>query len=122
MEMTYTVQSNYIFDVFIVLATTLLFMLLNFALSSYGPVSSHVASTGKHLRWFNIMTSWVNSFVIGIGAVYCFYLFPDMSEFTFTKHHAVAHFITCVCLGYLIYDTIECFRKPKIDRAMLFHH
>uniref|UniRef100_H2ZDH1 TLC domain-containing protein n=1 Tax=Ciona savignyi TaxID=51511 RepID=H2ZDH1_CIOSA len=122
MEMTYTAQHNFIFDAFIVLTTTLLFKLLNFVLSSYGPVSSHVASSGKHLYWFNIMTSWVNSIVIGIGAVYCFYLFPDMSEFTFSKQYAASRFMICVCVGYFIYDTIVCLHKPQLDWVILLHH
>uniref|UniRef100_H2ZDH5 TLC domain-containing protein n=1 Tax=Ciona savignyi TaxID=51511 RepID=H2ZDH5_CIOSA len=115
-------ETNFRSDAILILSATLLYKLLHFALSSYGPVSSHVASTGKHLYWFNIMTSWVNSIVIGIGAVYCFSLFPDMSEFTFSKHHAASHFMICVCLGYFIYDTMDCLREPKVDKVILFHH
>nr|XP_026691796.1 TLC domain-containing protein 2-like [Ciona intestinalis] len=107
-----------------VIAFAVLFKVFSILLVAYGPVPSNTIAIGKQFRWYNITVSLLHSTITSLGALYCFYLDPDLTSDISRRFTPAAHLISCLSTGYFVYDFTEAIKRKKISSTweIIIHH
>uniref|UniRef100_H2ZDG0 TLC domain-containing protein n=1 Tax=Ciona savignyi TaxID=51511 RepID=H2ZDG0_CIOSA len=111
-------------DALTVASFAVLFKIISMLFIKYLPVSKHATAVGKQFRWYNISVSLLHSLISSIGALYCFYLDPDLTTDIINRYTPEAHLIACFSTGYFIHDFFEAIQRKKISVTweIIIHH
>lgn len=75
-------------------------------------------------KWQNIQISWCHSTITGLGSLYCFYNYPELSQDMVAFHNPTSYAIAAFSTGYFFSDFVDIvsnFRR-KILWEILLHH
>ena len=104
--------------------TSLAYYCFSSLLARFSIIPSSVVKRKEGI-WYNTFVSMVNSFIMGVATLYCFYVNPlRLLDLTATETNRFAQTLPLICIGYFVYDIIHCAMHLSSDRAkpIYLHH
>ena len=108
----------------IILGSAIAYYSFSCFLKYYALIPSTVVPRKQGI-WYNTFVSFVNSVLLSVAALYCFYVDPNrLFELTSKETNDVALAIPLFCMGYFAYDSIHCAQYLPLDKAkpICLHH